>query len=227
MATRKIPTPKKTSTRALHKELRLALRFLSDSIRGFFKFYRLHPCITVYGSARIKEGNPHYQLAFELGKGLAKEGFTIMTGAGPGIMEAANRGAKTVMNSLSVGCAIKLPFEKNKNDYLDKTMRLSHFFSRKLMLCKHSVGFVALPGGFGTLDELFEISVLIQTQHVKAYPIVLMGRNFWSPLLRYLKETLVAEQTISASDIDRLFFLTDSVDEAICHIKAKLGDHDD
>jgi len=211
----------KLPRRSLLREVGFMLRFLGEFIRGVYTFYRLPRCITVYGSARFKESHPYYQLALKVGEALAKEGFAVVTGAGPGVMEAANRGAKSVVDSLSIGCSIALPFEEEMNEYLDKAITLRYFFSRKLMLSKHSVGFIALPGGLGTLDELFEISVLVQTRHIRDYPLVLMGTDFWSPLLTYLRQTLVAEKTIWAEDIDDIFFLTDSIDEAIRYIKSK------
>lgn len=208
--------------RSLVKEIVLMLRFLGEFIRGAYTFYRVNYCITVYGSARFTEDNPYYQTAQKLGEALAKAGFAVMTGGGPGIMEAANRGAKAVVDSLSVGCAIALPFEEKMNDYLDKTITLRYFFSRKLMLSKHSVGFIAFPGGLGTLDELFEIAVLVQTKRIEDYPIVLIGTHFWSPLITYLRGTLVAEKTIGDTDVDDIFFLTDSIEEAIAYIKRKI-----
>ena len=193
--------------RSLIKEMVLILRFFRECVRGAYKFHRIHNCITVYGSARFKETHPYYKLAQELGRKLALSGFAVMTGGGPGIMEAANRGAKDIADSLSVGCAIALPFEEKRNDYLDKSITLRYFFSRKLMLSKHSVGFIALPGGYGTMDELFEMAVLIQTKRIKDFPIVLMGAEFWQPLLDYLRDVFITHKTISASDIDTIFLL--------------------
>jgi len=208
--------------KGLIKEIIFMLRFFREFIKGIYTFHHVYNCITVYGSARFNENNFYYQMAQKLGKELALSGFAVMTGAGPGIMEAANRGAQEVSDSLSVGCGIELPAEEQFNKYLDKSIKLRYFFARKVMLTKHSVGFVAMPGGFGTMDELFEITTLVQTERIKDFPIVLMGVDFWQPLLHYLEETFVSHETIGPSDISELFFLTDSVDEALIYIKNKI-----
>jgi len=209
----------KSLVKKLGKEITMMYRFIYELIRGTYAFHRVQNCITIYGSARFSEDNKYYQMAQTLSQRLAQEGFAIMTGGGPGIMEAANRGAKQESNGLSVGCTIDLPFEEKPNEYLDKTVKLRYFFSRKLMLTKHSVGFVAMPGGFGTLDELFEIAVLVQTKRIKSFPIVLMGSEFWQPLLDYLENVFVAHKTINPTDISDIFFLTDSPEEAVNYIK--------
>lgn len=192
-------------------ELRRALRILGELIRGFRALHFVGPCVTVFGSARFAEQHPHYQLARRTAAALAGDGWTIMTGGGPGIMEAANRGAKDV-NGRSIGCNIELPREQAPNRYLDLMIGFRYFFVRKLMLVKYSRAFVVLPGGLGTLDELFEILTLIQTGKVRNFPVILMGKEYWAPLLDLIR-ALAAANTIDAADVDRLV-VTDSPDEA-------------
>jgi uncharacterized protein (TIGR00730 family) len=174
--------------------------------------------VTVFGSARFQEGHPYYVLAREVGARLSRAGFTVMTGGGPGLMEAANRGAKDV-GGISVGCNIELPREQRPNPYLDRWITFRHFFVRKLMLVKYSYAFLALPGGFGTLDEVFEVATLIQTGKIKQFPLVLVGREFWRPLLDFLRTRFVAEATIDAADYERLL-VTDSAEEAVRSVTA-------
>jgi len=169
--------------------------------------------VTVFGSARFAEGHRYYALARQLGKRLAEEGFTVMTGGGPGIMEAANRGAKDA-GGLSIGCNIELPHEQKLNPYLDRFVEFEHFFVRKVMLVKYSQAFVVMPGGFGTLDEVFETLTLMQSNKIESFPVVAMGGEFWATIRRFIRDSLVAEGTISASDLD-LIDLTDSADEAV------------
>src|SRR5262249_45838125 len=171
------------------------------------------PCVSVFGSARFPERHPYYALARDIGTRLARAGFTVMTGGGPGIMEAANRGAREA-GGRSVGCNIELPEEQKPNPYLDRWITFRHFYVRKLMLVKYSYAFVALPGGFGTLDEIFETATLIQTAKIQEFPLVLIGREFWSPLLGFFRERLLREGTISAGDADR-FTMTDSAEDAV------------
>jgi hypothetical protein len=204
-------------------ELTRAFRIFGELIRGFRKLHFVGPCVTVFGSARFPENHRYYKMGVEIGEELARVGFTVMTGGGPGIMEAANRGAKKV-GGHSVGCNIILPFEQEPNKYLDVFVEFKYFFVRKLMLAKYSYAFVALPGGFGTLDELFEISTLVQTEKVEGYPIVLAGKDFWQPLLDYLQDTMVKEGTIGQVDIDR-FILTDDPKE-IAHRIAEVATRD-
>jgi uncharacterized protein (TIGR00730 family) len=195
------------------------LMFLFKVFREFFYgFRRLHftgPCVTVFGSARFKEDEPYYDLARRMGQQIAKLGFTVITGGGPGIMEAANRGAKEV-GGKSIGCNIILPKEQHPNKYLDKWVDFDLFFVRKTLLSKYSYAFVVMPGGFGTLDEFFEALTLIQTGKFKKFPIVLMGTEYHSALYKHF-EKLVAERTIDPNDI-HLFLFTDSVEDAIAHI---------
>ncbi len=193
-------------------ELLGALRIFAELIRGFRAFHFLGPCVTVFGSARFTEGHRWYGLAREMGRRIALEGFTVMTGGGPGIMEAANRGAHEVRGR-SVGCNIVLPKEQAPNPYLDRFVTFRYFFVRKVMLVKYSYAFVVLPGGFGTMDEVFETATLIQTGKIKNFPLVLMGVEYWKDL-RELFERMVAEGTIDADDARRIVF-TDSPDEAL------------
>jgi uncharacterized protein (TIGR00730 family) len=194
-------------------ELAWALRIFWEIMRGFRTLHFVGPCVTVFGSARFKEGHPYYELAREIGGRLAGAGFTVMTGGGPGIMEAANRGAKEA-GGRSVGCNIELPQEQHPNPYLDHWITFKHFFVRKLMLVKYSYAFVALPGGFGTLDEIFETATLVQTGKIPDFPLVLIGRKFWEPLLEFMESRLVVEETIDQADMDRLV-MTDSAEQAV------------
>jgi uncharacterized protein (TIGR00730 family) len=169
--------------------------------------------VTVFGSARFTEDQPYYQLAREVGARLARAGFTVMTGGGPGIMEAANRGAKEA-GGYSVGCNIELPHEQKPNPYLDRWITFRHFYVRKLMLIKYSYAFIALPGGFGTLDEIFETATLIQTGKIQDFPLVLMGRDYWQPLLDFFRGRLLAAKTIDPIDAERIP-VTDSAEELV------------
>jgi uncharacterized protein (TIGR00730 family) len=194
-------------------ELAWALRIFRELLRGFRAFHFLGPCVTVFGSARFVESHPYYRLARQVGSRLAEAGFTVMTGGGPGIMEAANRGAKDVRGR-SVGCNIKLPREQKPNPYLDRWITFNHFFVRRVMLVKYSYAFVAMPGGLGTLDEIFETATLIQTGKIRDFPLVLMGVEFWRPLMDFMRDRLVAQQTVDPLDVDRLV-VTDSPAEAV------------
>ncbi len=188
---------------------RIALEF----IRGFRKLHFVGPCVTVFGSARFHEDHPYYALGREVGQRLARAGFTVMTGGGPGIMEAANRGAKEA-GGRSVGCNIRLRHEQAPNPYLDLMAEFHYFFVRKVMLVKYSYAYVALPGGFGTMDEIFESATLIQTGKMNDFPIVIMGRDYWGPLLDFLDKKMVPAGTIESRDLDRLI-VTDSPEEAV------------
>lgn len=194
-------------------ELAQATRIFAECIKGFRGLHFVGPCVTVFGSARFKEDHPYYLLARELGAKLAEAGFTVMTGGGPGIMEAANRGAKEA-GGYSVGSNITLPVEQKPNAYLDRWVEFRYFFVRKMLLEKYSYAFVAMPGGIGTLDELFETSVLIQTGKMKEFPFVLMGKTFWTPLLDYLREGPLTAGTIDRADINR-WVVTDSPGDAV------------
>lgn len=197
-------------------------RMFFEYMRGFFAFRNVGDCITVFGSARFKEGHIYYNMAKHMGSLLAQRGFTVMTGGGPGIMEAANRGAKEA-NGFSISCNIQLPgnaFEA-ANPYVDKRITMHYFFVRKVMLTKYSLAFIVMPGGFGTLDELFEMSTLIQTHKSQNFPLVLMGREFWQPVLDFLNHTLVTQGTITEEDVNHLF-VTDSPQEAMDYIDTQL-----
>jgi uncharacterized protein (TIGR00730 family) len=197
-------------------ELWMLGRILREFLRGFRVLHFVGPCVTVFGSARFAEDHPYYRLAREIGGRLSKIGFTVMTGGGPGIMEAANRGAKDE-GGYSIGCNITLPVEQAPNPYLDEVVTFRYFFVRKVMLVKYSYAFVVMPGGIGTMDELFEAVTLIQTRKMLNFPVVLMCREYWQPLDDLLKR-MVAARTIDAADLD-LLLLTDSVDEAMTHIQ--------
>lgn len=191
------------------------LRIIREFLRGFRSLHFAGPCVTVFGSARFKKDHPYYELGREVGAALSRMGFTVMTGGGPGIMEAANRGAKEV-GGATIGCNITLPFEQTPNPFLDEMIEFKYFFVRKTMLIKYSYGFVVLPGGVGTMDEFFEALTLIQTGKISNFPIVVMGKDYYRPLLDFL-EMMVGAGTIGAKDLD-LLKITDSVDEAMEHI---------
>ncbi len=198
------------------REARLLLTVVRDFIRGFRAFHFCGPCVTVFGSARVGEGHPYYQLGIEMGKGLARLGFTVMTGAGPGVMEAVNRGAREAGGG-SVGVNIVLPFEQEPNRYCDRIVTCRYFFVRKVLLFKYSYAFVALPGGLGTLDELTEALTLIQTKKILHFPVVLIGATYWRGFLALL-EDMVKAGTVSATDL-KLFMVTDDLNEALEHIR--------
>jgi uncharacterized protein (TIGR00730 family) len=198
------------------QELSLLLGAGRDFVRGFRKLHFVGPCVAVFGSARFKEDDPSYTLARAVGAAIANIGFTVMTGGGPGVMEAANRGAREA-GGRSVGCNIELSSEQYPNKYLDRWVTCRYFFVRKVLMMKYSYAFVVLPGGFGTLDELTEALTLIQTKKIEQFPIVLMGRDYWAPFLDMLQAMLQAT-TISPEDLD-LMLVTDSVPEAMQHIE--------
>ncbi|MBL7753074.1 MAG: TIGR00730 family Rossman fold protein [Chitinophagaceae bacterium] len=198
-------------------DFKITLRTVWDFIKGFRVLHFAGPCVTIFGSARFDENNRHYKDAQTLGREIAKLGFTIMTGGGPGIMEAANRGAKEV-GGRSVGCNIELPFEQKHNPYLDKWVTIKYFFVRKTLLIKYSYAFIVMPGGFGTLDELFEALTLIQTGKIKNFPIVIFNKAFHKELLDYI-DHMKLEGTISPEDLD-LMLITDSVEETVHYMKA-------
>lgn len=198
-------------------EFRFVLQVMMEFIRGFRALHFVGPCVTVFGSARFKEDHEYYEMARTVGRQLAEAGFTVMTGGGPGTMEAANRGAKEA-GGRSVGCNIVLPNEQAANRYLDVVVSFRHFFVRKVMLVKYSYAFIAMPGGFGTFDEIFEAATLIQTDKIRDFPIVLVGTEYWRPLLGVLHDRLLREHTIAADDIN-IFHVTDSIDEAVARIR--------
>ncbi|RYZ83862.1 MAG: TIGR00730 family Rossman fold protein [Proteobacteria bacterium] len=197
------------------KEIGFLFKVMSEFIYGFRKLHFTGPCVTVFGSARFKEDHPYYILSRRIGQEIAKLGFTVITGGGPGIMEAANRGAKDV-GGRSIGCNIILPSEQSPNKYLDKWVDFDFFFVRKTLLSKYSYAFVVMPGGYGTLDEFFEALTLIQTGKFRKFPIVLMGKEYHQDLYRHLQR-LADEKTVDPADLN-LFLFTDSIEEAIGHI---------
>ena len=198
------------------KEFTFLVQVMKEFIYGVRKLHFIGPCVTVFGSARFTEEHPYYALARSIGQGVSRLGFTVITGGGPGIMEAANRGAKDV-GGRSVGCNIILPKEQHHNPFLDKWVEFNYFFIRKVLLSKYSYAFVVLPGGYGTLDEFFEAITLIQTGKFQRFPVVVMGKEYHDALYQHI-EKLVKERTIDPADI-RLFLLTDSIDEAMAHIE--------
>ena len=204
------------------REILLLVRAGRDFIRGFRALHFVGPCVTVFGSARFDERHRYYAMAREVGGALARIGFTVMTGGGPGVMEGANRGAREA-GGRSVGCNVELPFEQEPNPYLDRWVTCRYFFVRKVLLVKYSYAFVVLPGGFGTLDELTEALTLIQTRKILQFPIVLMGVDYWAPFLAMVK-TMVEAGTIAPADLD-LMLVTDSVGEAMAHLELHAIQH--
>jgi len=197
--------------RSRRSELLRVFRIAREFIHGFRALHFVGPCVTVFGSARFNPGHRYYELARQVGGLVAELGLTTMTGGGPGVMEAANRGAREA-GGRSIGCNIELPHEQRPNPHLDRWITFRYFFVRKVMLVKYSHAFVVLPGGFGTLDELFESITLVQTGKIGQFPVVLMGVDYWAPLLDFARGTLLANGTISPEDID-LLRLTDDLGE--------------
>ena len=193
-----------------------ALRILSEFVEGFDTLAELPPAVSVFGSARSQPGSPEWAMAEALGAGLAGAGYAVITGGGPGVMEAANKGA-TEAGGRSVGLGIELPFEQGINGWVDLGIDFRYFFARKTMFVKYAQAFVVLPGGFGTMDELFEALTLVQTRKVTRFPVVLMGVGYWQGLLTWMRETMQVDGKISPEDLD-LLCLTDDVDEAVRHI---------
>ena len=191
----------------------------SEFLAGFQAVERIdRPAVSIFGSARVVEGSPTYEAARETARLFAQAGLAVVTGGGPGAMEAANRGAQEA-GGLSVGFGIELPHEQSANPYLDISLTFKHFYARKTMLVKAAEGFVMMPGGFGTLDELFEALTLVQTRKVSQFPVILMGTDFWAPLVEWLRGSLAERGLIKPSDLD-LFVVTDDVAEAVRHIDA-------
>jgi uncharacterized protein (TIGR00730 family) len=188
-------------------------RIMAEFVDGFDAMNKVANGVSVFGSARTPEDHPHYRLARDLGRRLTERGYTVITGGGPGLMEAANRGAKEA-NGLSVGLNIDLPFEQKPNPYIGKLLSFRYFFCRKVMFSKYSVGVITLPGGFGTLDEFFEHITLVQTNKVSALPMVLMGKEYWGGLLAWIEEKMLGAGYLSPEDV-KLYRLTDDVEEAV------------
>jgi len=202
-------------------DLESAVRYFLEFLRGFESLDFEGRCVTVFGSARFDPGHRYYKLAQELGRKLAEHDYVVMTGGGPGVMEAANRGAKEG-GGLSIGCNIQLPKEQQPNPYLDRFIEFEHFFVRKVMLVKYSSAFIIMPGGFGTLDEAFEIVTLVQTKKVESFPIIAMGGEFWSSLRKFARNTMVGEGTISEHELD-LINHVETVEQAIGLIDKELS----
>jgi uncharacterized protein (TIGR00730 family) len=200
-------------------DLESAISVFLELLRGYESLGLDGPCVTVFGSARLQPDHPSYQVARELGYSLAKAGYCVMTGGGPGIMEAANRGAQEA-GGLSVGCSINLPNEKGPNAYIDHLVRFDHFFVRKVMMVKYSCAFVVMPGGFGTLDEVFETLTLIQTGTIEDFPVIALGSEFWQQLQQFLEHTLIPEGTITPEELE-LLEITDSVEKTLDIIREK------
>ncbi|MBP2707662.1 TIGR00730 family Rossman fold protein [Microbispora sp. RL4-1S] len=204
---------RKGPTGWLHEDPWRVLRIQSEFVEGFGALADLPPAVTVFGSARTSPEDPDYKLGERLGGALAEAGYAVITGGGPGVMEAANKGALEA-GGVSVGLGIELPHEQRLNDYVDLGVEFRYFFVRKTMFVKYACGFVTLPGGFGTLDELFEALTLVQTRKVTSFPVILMGVRFWTPLIDWIRESLEAVGKISPKDLD-LISLTDDPDEAV------------
>jgi uncharacterized protein (TIGR00730 family) len=194
-------------------DLESAVRIFLEFLRGFESFEFEQPCVTVFGSSRFEEGHRYYDLAREVGGALASAGFAVMTGGGSGIMEAANRGAREA-GGLSIGCNITLPREQKPNAYLDRFIQLDHFFVRKVMLVKYSSAFVVMPGGFGTLDEAFEIATLMQTNKIEHFPLIAVGSEFWDELIDFARDTMIREGTLSPEDA-RFVHLADTAADVV------------
>jgi uncharacterized protein (TIGR00730 family) len=195
-------------------------KIMSEFVEGYDRMAKIGPCVSIFGSARTKADNPYYQLGVDIAEQLARAGYGIITGGGPGLMEAANKGAKQAKGK-SVGLNIDLPFEQNHNPYIDQehNLEFDYFFVRKVIFVKYSQAFVILPGGFGTLDEFFEAMTLIQTKKITKRPVVLVGTSYWSGLLKWIEETmLMKENNISANDLN-LYKLVDRAEEAVEHIE--------
>lgn len=194
-------------------------KIMSEFVEGFDKMSKIGPCVSIFGSARTKPDNKYYLLAEEIAFKLTQEGYGVITGGGPGIMEAANKGAKRGKGK-SVGLNIELPFEQKPNDFIDrdKSIDFHYFFVRKTIFLKYSQGFIGMPGGFGTIDELFESLTLVQTHKIASFPVVLVGKDYWEGLIKWMKESMLEkEHNIHPEDLD-LFTIVDTADEAVKHI---------
>ncbi|QYC44867.1 LOG family protein YvdD [Nonomuraea coxensis DSM 45129] len=198
----------------VHMDPWRVMRIQAEFVEGFGQLAELPPAVTVFGSARTRGDSPDYRTGLALGRALAEAGYAVITGGGPGVMEAANRGAREVDGAISVGLGIELPFEQRMNDFVDLGIEFRYFFVRKTMFVKYSCGFIALPGGFGTLDELFEALTLVQTRKVTSFPVVLVGSDFWGGLLDWVKSSLLGTGKIASHDLE-LITVTDDVDEAV------------
>ena len=207
------------STEWLHNDPWRVMRIQSEFVEGFGALAELGPAVSVFGSARLGADHPAYALGEQVGRALVEAGFAVITGGGPGLMEAANKGAFDA-GGTSVGLGIELPFETGLNDYVDLGVNFRYFFARKTMFVKYARGFIVLPGGMGTLDELFEALTLVQTGKITSFPVVLIGRDYWSGLIAWLRDTLVTNGTIAAADVARIL-VTDDVAEAVAFVVAE------
>jgi uncharacterized protein (TIGR00730 family) len=190
-------------------------RIMAELVEGFEALSSVGPAVTVFGSARLRPGSPYYNKCLKVAENLARSGFTVISGGGPGIMEAANKGAQNG-NGTSVGLNIALPTEQSPNDFQDIRVEFRYFFVRKLMFVKYAVGYVIFPGGFGTMDELFEALTLIQTRKIRSFPVILVGRQYWAGLIDWMRMTILAEKNIDAEDLD-LFHIVEEPEE-VCEI---------
>lgn len=202
------------------KDSWMIFKIMAEFVDGYEKLAAIGPCVSIFGSARLKAGSKYYEMAVEIAEKITKIGFGVITGGGPGIMEAGNKGAH-IAHGRSIGLNIELPFEQHFNPYIEKrySMDFDYFFVRKVMFVKYSQGFIVMPGGFGTLDELMEALTLIQTKKIGRFPIVLVGSEFWGGLLEWFEKTLLKEKMISEPDLE-LYRVVDTADEAVAHIKA-------
>jgi uncharacterized protein (TIGR00730 family) len=207
----------------VHTDPWRVLRIQSEFVEGFGSLAELGSAVSVFGSARTRLDDPYYAMGEELGRRLVEEGFAVITGGGPGAMEAANKGACEA-EGISVGLGIELPFEQGMNEWVDKGVNFRYFFARKTMFVKYAQGFVVLPGGFGTFDELFEALTLVQTQKVTSFPIVLVGSSYWGGLVDWLRDTVLADGKISAPDID-ILTVTDDLEQAVAIMVAAREEH--
>ncbi len=210
----------KTWDESIGKDSWMVFKIMAELVDGYDKLAKIGPCVSIFGSARLREGDKYYELAVEIAEKITDIGFGIITGGGPGIMEAGNKGARQ-REGKSIGLNIDLPFEQHFNPYIDKnySMDFNYFFVRKVMFVKYSQGFIVMPGGFGTLDELSEALTLIQTAKIARFPVILVGSDFWSGLLEWFRETLLKDGMISEEDLN-LYRIVDTADEAVAHIKA-------
>ncbi len=210
----------KTWDETITKDSWMVFKVMAEFVDGYEKMAKIGPCVSIFGSARLKPEDKYYHLAVDIAKKITELGFGVITGGGPGIMEAGNKGAKEGSGK-SIGLNIELPFEQQFNTYIDKpyTINFDYFFVRKVMFVKYSQGFIVLPGGFGTLDELSEALTLIQTNKIGRFPIVLVGTEFWSGLMDWFTHTLLKNGLIAEKDLG-LFRIVDTADEAVAHIKA-------
>ena len=210
----------KTWDETITKDSWMVFKIMAEFVDGYEKLAKIGPCVSIFGSARLQPDNPYYEMATEIAEKITDIGFGVITGGGPGIMEAGNKGARN-RGGKSIGLNIELPFEQHFNPYIDKgfNMDFDYFFVRKVMFVKYSQGFVVMPGGFGTLDEFTEALTLIQTNKIGKIPIVLVGTEFWSGLLEWFQNTLLNTGMISEDDL-QLYRIVDTADDAVAHIKA-------